>query len=138
MMKFYIDTITLLLPNNAYSNVTNEDSGDEKNVGIKNLPSKVEVSSKNKSDKFAKVKPLVLHENNKFMEHAYIKENHSVEECMVPYTGRHGHSSASNKSELHYDRMNYYVIPQEKQTKCALYCLHTLLCDRPPARAVKI
>lgn len=42
------------------------------------------------SDKFAKVRPLIAHLNKKFMENAYVEEEHSVDEAMIPYTGRHG------------------------------------------------
>ncbi|KAI8119865.1 PiggyBac transposable element-derived protein 3 [Lucilia cuprina] len=42
------------------------------------------------SNKFAKVRPLFVHLNKKFMDNAYVEEEHSVDEAMVPYTGRHG------------------------------------------------
>lgn len=43
-----------------------------------------------KSDKFAKVRPLFTYLNQKFLENAYPLEEHSIDEAMVPYTGRHG------------------------------------------------
>lgn len=43
-----------------------------------------------KEDKFCKVRPLFTHLNKKFIEHSFTEENHSVDEAMVPYYGRHG------------------------------------------------
>ncbi|VEN53474.1 unnamed protein product [Callosobruchus maculatus] len=47
-------------------------------------------TSLDKSDKFAKVRPLFSYLNEKFMKHAYPEEELSVDEAMIPYTGRHG------------------------------------------------
>jgi len=44
----------------------------------------------NKDDKFAKVRPLFEHLNKKFVDTAPREENHSIDEAMVPYFGRHG------------------------------------------------
>lgn len=43
-----------------------------------------------KSDKFAKVRPLIKKLSEVFLELCPHKENHSVDEAMVPYFGRHG------------------------------------------------
>lgn len=43
-----------------------------------------------KTDKSAKVRPLFTYLNKKFLEFAYYEEEHSIDEAMVPYTGRHG------------------------------------------------
>lgn len=43
-----------------------------------------------KDDRFAKVRPLFQELNKKFLEFAPTEENHSVDEAMVPYFGRHG------------------------------------------------
>jgi DNA excision repair protein ERCC-6 len=43
-----------------------------------------------KSDKFAKVRPLMNIISSKFLENSPFKENHSVDEAMVPYYGKHG------------------------------------------------
>nr|XP_015839963.1 PREDICTED: piggyBac transposable element-derived protein 3-like [Tribolium castaneum] len=50
----------------------------------------VDNNNLNKSDRFAKVRPLFLLLNQKFLDHAPTEENHSVDEAMVPYFGRHG------------------------------------------------
>lgn len=42
------------------------------------------------SDKFTKVRPLFHKMNKAFQEHAPVRENHSVDEAMVPYYGHHG------------------------------------------------
>lgn len=42
------------------------------------------------SDKFAKVRPLMNKLSAEFLNHCPHKENHSVDEAMVPYFGRHG------------------------------------------------
>ncbi|CAG5016652.1 unnamed protein product [Parnassius apollo] len=42
------------------------------------------------SDKFAKVRPLLKVLTMRFLEHCPHKENHSVDEAMVPYFGHHG------------------------------------------------
>lgn len=42
------------------------------------------------NDKFSKVRPLITHLNKKFLEHAFLEQDHSIDEAMVPYTGRHG------------------------------------------------
>lgn len=44
----------------------------------------------NPTDKFAKVRPLFQHLNEKFMENGRLEQMHSVDEAMVPYHGRHG------------------------------------------------
>lgn len=44
----------------------------------------------NKNDKFAKLRPLFEHLNNKFLEYAPAEEYHSIDEAMVAYYGRHG------------------------------------------------
>lgn len=41
-------------------------------------------------DKFAKIRPLFTLMNENFIRNAYKFENHSVEEAMVLYFGRHG------------------------------------------------
>lgn len=41
-------------------------------------------------DKFAKVRPLFILLNKKFMENSIVEEMHSIDEAMVPYYGRHG------------------------------------------------
>ncbi|XP_072384379.1 uncharacterized protein [Diabrotica undecimpunctata] len=41
-------------------------------------------------DKFSKVRPLFRLLNQNFLKHAVLEENHSVDEAMVPYFGRHG------------------------------------------------
>lgn len=43
-----------------------------------------------KSDKYAKVRPLIRYMNDKFLQYGYAEENHSIDEAMVPYYGRHG------------------------------------------------
>lgn len=43
-----------------------------------------------KNDRFAKVRPIFNSLNRKFLEFAPIEEDHSVDEAMVPYFGRHG------------------------------------------------
>lgn len=43
-----------------------------------------------KDDKFAKVRPLFEALNKAFLANAIHEENHSVDEAMVPYFGRHG------------------------------------------------
>lgn len=42
-----------------------------------------------KSDKYSKVRPLLDCLNGKFLKYAPVEENHSVDEAMVPYYGRH-------------------------------------------------
>lgn len=42
------------------------------------------------SDKFSKVRPLFTLLNQNFLKHAVLEENHSIDEAMVPYFGRHG------------------------------------------------
>lgn len=42
------------------------------------------------NDKFSKIRPLFSHLNKKFMSMSILEENHSVDESMVPYFGRHG------------------------------------------------
>lgn len=42
-----------------------------------------------KDDKFAKVRPLMNKLNEKFIEFAPLQENHSIDESMIPYYGRH-------------------------------------------------
>ncbi|XP_017484076.1 PREDICTED: piggyBac transposable element-derived protein 3-like, partial [Rhagoletis zephyria] len=54
------------------------------------------------SDKVAKVRPLFTHLNRKFMETAYIEEDHSVDEAMVPYTGRHGCKQYIHGKQIRY------------------------------------
>lgn len=44
----------------------------------------------NTVDKFAKVRPLFDHLNKRFLEMSPLQEQHSVDESMVPYFGRHG------------------------------------------------
>ncbi|KAB0805176.1 hypothetical protein PPYR_02146 [Photinus pyralis] len=41
-------------------------------------------------NKFSKINPLLNHLSQKFIEHAPLQENHSVDEFMIPYFGRHG------------------------------------------------
>lgn len=43
-----------------------------------------------RNDKFSKMRPLFKSLNEKFFEYAPIEENHSIDEAMVPYFGRHG------------------------------------------------
>ena len=43
----------------------------------------------NKEDKYSKMRPLFDILNKKFFDHAPIEENHSIDESMVPYFGRH-------------------------------------------------
>ena len=47
-------------------------------------------NSLNKDDKFAKVRPLFDALGKKFLENCPHEENHSIDEAMVPYFGRHG------------------------------------------------
>lgn len=42
-----------------------------------------------KADKYAKLRPLFDILNKKFFDHAPIEENHSIDESMIPYFGRH-------------------------------------------------
>lgn len=42
------------------------------------------------NDKFAKIRPLLKLLNSKFVEYCPHKEDHSIDESMVPYFGRHG------------------------------------------------
>lgn len=42
------------------------------------------------NDKFSKIRPFLTHLNQTFIEHAPLHENHSVDESMIPYFGRHG------------------------------------------------
>lgn len=42
------------------------------------------------SDKFGKVRPLFNALNRNFLKYAKLEENHSIDEAMVPYFGRHG------------------------------------------------
>ncbi|KAF2896815.1 hypothetical protein ILUMI_09360 [Ignelater luminosus] len=44
----------------------------------------------NQFDKFAKVRPMLGYLNEKFRDKALYEKNHSVDETMVPYFGRHG------------------------------------------------
>lgn len=44
----------------------------------------------NSKDKFAKMRPLFDSLNKKNLEYAPVEENHSIDEAMVPYFGRHG------------------------------------------------
>lgn len=44
----------------------------------------------NKNDRFAKVRPLLNEINDRFKNYAPHEQNHSVDESMVPYYGRHG------------------------------------------------
>lgn len=44
----------------------------------------------NTNDKFAKIRPLIDALNKRFIDFAPFQENHSVDESMVPYFGRHG------------------------------------------------
>lgn len=41
-------------------------------------------------NKFSKIEPLLSHLSQKFLEYAPLLENHSVDESMIPYFGRHG------------------------------------------------
>lgn len=43
-----------------------------------------------KNDKFSKMRPLFDSLNKNFFEYAPVEENHSIDEAMVPYFGRHG------------------------------------------------
>ncbi|KAK9745692.1 Transposase IS4 [Popillia japonica] len=43
----------------------------------------------NQEDRFTKIRPLVAALNQRFQLHAPHVENHSVDEAMVPYFGRH-------------------------------------------------
>nr|CAI5843335.1 unnamed protein product [Callosobruchus analis] len=43
-----------------------------------------------KNDRFSKIRPLFNALNNKFFNNSPVEENHSVDEAMVPYFGRHG------------------------------------------------
>ncbi|XP_057660717.1 piggyBac transposable element-derived protein 3-like [Diorhabda carinulata] len=43
-----------------------------------------------KTDRFAKVRLLINKMNSLFQQYAPVTENHSVDEAMVPYYGRHG------------------------------------------------
>lgn len=42
-----------------------------------------------KSDKYAKMRPLFDILNKRFFDHAPVEENHCIDEAMVPYFGRH-------------------------------------------------
>lgn len=42
------------------------------------------------NDKFTKLRPLISILNDRFMDYLPIEENHSIDESMVPYFGRHG------------------------------------------------
>lgn len=42
------------------------------------------------NDKFSKIRPFLKHLNQTFIEHAPLHENHSIDESMIPYFGRHG------------------------------------------------
>jgi hypothetical protein len=44
----------------------------------------------NTDDRFAKVRPMIDILNKSFLDNAPHEENHSVDEAMVPYFGRHG------------------------------------------------
>lgn len=44
----------------------------------------------NEADRYSKIRPLFDILNEKFFEHAPVEENHSIDESMVPYFGRHG------------------------------------------------
>lgn len=50
----------------------------------------VDNAALNQQDKFAKLRPLFEHLNKKFLELAPHEQDHSVDEAMVPYYGRHG------------------------------------------------
>ncbi|KAK9712101.1 Thrombospondin type 1 domain [Popillia japonica] len=88
------DSVVLFPPNNANAENTDEDSGEEDDVTIDNLPDSqlnAPVASvyNQKEDDFAIAKttcPL----NAKFIDFAATEECHSVNESMVPYFGRHG------------------------------------------------
>jgi hypothetical protein len=41
------------------------------------------------SDKYAKVRPLFILQNNRFLDFAPLQQQHSIDEAMVPYFGRH-------------------------------------------------
>lgn len=43
-----------------------------------------------RSDRFAKVRPLFQKINKRFLDFAPVEQNHCVDEAMVPYFGRHG------------------------------------------------
>lgn len=43
-----------------------------------------------KNDKFSKIRPFLTRINEKFIEHAPLQENQSIDESMIPYFGRHG------------------------------------------------
>nr|XP_022903991.1 piggyBac transposable element-derived protein 3-like [Onthophagus taurus] len=47
-------------------------------------------ASLDKTDKFTKVRPLIKKMNDSFQRFAPLQENHSVDEAMIPYFGRHG------------------------------------------------
>ena len=47
-------------------------------------------NSLNPADKYAKIRPLVEHMNNRFIRYAPNVTNHSFDESMVEYFGRHG------------------------------------------------
>lgn len=50
----------------------------------------VDNNNLDKNDRFAKVRPIFEVLNRKYLEFAPTEENHSVDEAMVPYFGRHG------------------------------------------------
>ncbi|KAF2891302.1 hypothetical protein ILUMI_14871 [Ignelater luminosus] len=47
-------------------------------------------NSSDQSDKFEKVRPMLRYLNEKFRDRTLYEKNHSVNEGMVPYFGRHG------------------------------------------------
>lgn len=62
------------------------------------------------TDKFAKVHPLFQHFNQVFMEMAPTVKNHSVDEAMVPYYGRHGCESVAEFMFIVYGLKYYSII----------------------------
>lgn len=47
-----------------------------------------------------------------------MRENHIVDEAMVPYYGHHG--CMVENADSRYDRIDNLIVTQEKQTRCRL------------------